>query len=274
MVINEKTKIAHILKEHPDALQIIVALSPDFKKLLNPILRKLVAGRATIAMASKMGGVKPQDFFNALKPMGFEVDENYKSTEKIVVETSLPEFLGSRKKEQIIEFDVRKMIADGGDPLRPIQEKVRKLKVGEVLLIVADFQPVPLIRLLGNQGFESHVRTLAADKIETYFYKSKQKEGDVNELKVDDVENSDDWEEIMSAYQDALVEIDVRQLEMPGPMVAILEALEELPEEKALYVNHKKVPMFLLSELKDRNFDYRINELENGEVKLIIFKAK
>src|SRR5690554_4955099 len=136
MVINEKTKIAHIIKEHPDALQIIVALSPDFKKLLNPILRKLVAGRASISMASKMGDVKPEDFFIALKPLGFEVDENYKSTEKIVVETSLPEFLGSRKKEQIIEFDVRQMIADGGDPLRPIQEKVRKLKVGEVLLIV------------------------------------------------------------------------------------------------------------------------------------------
>lgn len=55
MVINERTKIGTILKHHPDALETIVALSPDFKKLRNPILRKLAAGRATIAMASKWG---------------------------------------------------------------------------------------------------------------------------------------------------------------------------------------------------------------------------
>ena len=55
-----KQKIAALLKQHPDALETIVTLSPDFKKL-KPILRKLMAGRTSIAMASKIGGCR-RDF--------------------------------------------------------------------------------------------------------------------------------------------------------------------------------------------------------------------
>jgi hypothetical protein len=54
MLINSQTKIAALLKHNPDALEAIVPLSPDFKKLRNPVLRKLMAGRTSIAMASKM----------------------------------------------------------------------------------------------------------------------------------------------------------------------------------------------------------------------------
>jgi hypothetical protein len=59
---------------------------------------------------------------------------------------------------------------------------------------------------------------------------------------------------------------------MPMPMMTILEALETLPNQKALYVHHKRIPVFLLTELKDRNFDYRIKEVQDGEVYLLIFK--
>ncbi|MBW7893267.1 MAG: DUF2249 domain-containing protein, partial [Chitinophagaceae bacterium] len=67
-------------------------------------------------------------------------------------------------------------------------------------------------------------------------------------------------------------EVDVRHLEMPMPMMTILEALETLPENKALYVHHKRIPVFLLTELKDRQFEYRIKEVQEGEVYLLIFK--
>jgi uncharacterized protein (DUF2249 family) len=68
------------------------------------------------------------------------------------------------------------------------------------------------------------------------------------------------------------VQIDVRNLEMPMPMMTILENLETLPECKALFVYHKRIPVFLLTELKDRDFDYRIKEIQDGEVYLLIFK--
>ena len=68
------------------------------------------------------------------------------------------------------------------------------------------------------------------------------------------------------------LELDVRQLQMPLPMQKILEALDELPVGRALFVYHKRVPVFLLPELVDRKLDYRIKEIREGEVHLIIFK--
>jgi len=273
MLINEQTKIAALLKHHPDALETIVTLSPDFKKLRNPILRKLMAGRTSISMASKIGGCKPEDFFKALQPLGFEADtKGIISLEKELERKPLPDYLKNIKPQQIISFDVRTILAEGNDPLRNIQEKVKALKTGEVLKIINTFEPVPLIKLLEKQGFKTHVDKLDTDIYETYFFKTDRANTDT-ELP-ENIPASGDWDLLLKQYENKLQEIDVRHLEMPMPMMTILEALETLPEDNTLYVHHKRIPVFLLTELKDRNFDFRIKEVQDGEVYLLIFKNK
>jgi len=59
---------------------------------------------------------------------------------------------------------------------------------------------------------------------------------------------------------------------MPMPMMAILEALEALATDAVLFVRHKRIPVYLLTELKDRNFEYRIKTVSDSEVHLLIFK--
>src|SRR5690554_6941064 len=93
MEINEKTKIAALLKHHPDALETIVKLSPDFKKLRNPVLRALMAGRTTIAMASKIGGCRPEDFFKALAPIGFKTAQSGIPVEQVPENKPRPAYL-------------------------------------------------------------------------------------------------------------------------------------------------------------------------------------
>ncbi|MCO5290395.1 MAG: DUF2249 domain-containing protein [Chitinophagaceae bacterium] len=275
MVINERTKIGTILKHHPDALETIVALSPDFKKLRNPILRKLAAGRATIAMASKMGGCKPEDFFRALAPLGFEVDDRPLAAEETPENKPIPDYLKSLKLEQVVNFDVREILAAGSDPLKQIQQKVKALQPDEVLLIVNSFEPVPLIKLLERQGFETYVKHIDKDTVETWFYKTGQNKDTGSSTQLEAEEGtSGDWDQVLNHYEGKLQEIDVRHLEMPMPMMTILEALESMPEDKALYVHHKRIPVFLLTELKERNFDYRIKEVQDNEVYLLIFKNK
>ena len=56
-------------------------------------------------------------------------------------------------------------------------------------------------------------------------------------------------------------------------MITILEALDLLTDGEALYVYHKRIPVFLLPELKERDFDYRIREISESEVHLLIFKS-
>ncbi|MCO5232923.1 MAG: DUF2249 domain-containing protein [Chitinophagales bacterium] len=270
MLINEQTKIAALIKHHPDALETIVTLSPDFKKLRNPLLRKLMAGRTSIAMASKIGGCRPEDFFQALAPLGFEADTKKSDIEEPAPPNlPMPDYIKSLNPDQIIHFDVRNMLAEGVDPLRAIQEKIKALKQGEALLIVNNFEPVPLIKLLEKQGFSAHVNYVKNDVIETYFYKENQQS---NAELIEESGTSGDWEIILEKYKNQLIEIDVRHLEMPMPMMTILEALETISEDKALYVHHKRIPVFLLTELKDRGFQYRIKEIQEGEVYLLIFK--
>ncbi|HNE51319.1 MAG TPA: DUF2249 domain-containing protein [Chitinophagales bacterium] len=275
MLINEQTKIAALLKQHPDALETIVTLSPDFKKLRNPILRKLMAGRTSIAMASKIGGCKPEDFFKALAPLGFEIDKTSPTANQQLPENKpMPDYLKTMKPEQILNFDVRSMLAEGNDPLKQIQQKIKALRENEVLLITNNFEPVPLIKLLEKQGFESYVKFIDEDTIETYFYRTGNKNVSTEETKTEEsITTSGDWEQILHQFENNLVEIDVRHLEMPMPMMTILENLETLPPGKALYVHHKRIPVFLLTELKERHFDYRIKEVQEGEVFLLIFNT-
>jgi len=269
MLINSQTKIAALLKHHPDALEAIVTLSPDFKKLRNPILRKLMAGRTSISMASKIGGCKPEDFFRILKPYGFEADISVQDESESVSKAPLPAFLQEVKASDIVSLDVREMLAGGTDPLKLIQKTVKELQAGQVLKIINTFEPTPLIKLLENQGFKAHVDALDKELIETYFFRIHNNKSVEAEAPADQY---NDWDAIIKKYENNLQEIDVRQLEMPMPMMTILEALEKLPDNSALYVHHKRIPVFLLTELKERDFDYRIKEINDGEVYLLIFK--
>ncbi len=265
--INEHTKIGTIIKQHPDALEAIISISPKFEKLRNPILRKLMAGRADIGMASKMSGFGAEIFYQKLKTLGFKIDEQPGTIAK--EKRAIPAFIKSMNKEETIELDVRPLITSGKDPLNLITTTVKMLKAGQVLKIINSFEPIPLMRLLEKQGFEVYADVINDDLVETFFYK---KEG-VTTLSLSTVNNtSASWDDILKRFEGNLQTIDVRQLEMPAPMITILESLDKLPEGQALFVQHKRIPVFLLPELAERKFDYRVNEISVGDVQLLIFK--
>ncbi|MDX5436888.1 MAG: DUF1858 domain-containing protein, partial [Pontibacter sp.] len=56
MEIAANTKISAILKANPDAIEAIAAINRHFEKLRNPLLRKILASRVTIADAARIGG--------------------------------------------------------------------------------------------------------------------------------------------------------------------------------------------------------------------------
>jgi uncharacterized protein (DUF2249 family) len=267
MMINVHTKIGSIIKERADALDAIISISPKFEKLRNPLLRKVMAARTSIATASKIGGCQVTDFFNKLKPLGFEIDNSLLQENKN--KKGAPAFMLSIKKEQLTELDVRPLIAAGKDPLSLIMQKIKWLKPGQTLKIINSFYPEPLILLLQKQGFDSFADVIDDDMVETYFYK-KRSASLADEKPVDDARQG--WDEVMQKYKDKLQAIDVRRLEMPLPMMTILDALDTLPDSTALFVYHKRIPVFLFPELAERKFNYRIKEIREGEVNLLIYR--
>jgi uncharacterized protein (DUF2249 family) len=264
--INAQTKISAVLKQHPDALEAIVSLSPQFEKLRNPLLRKLMAGRATIAIASKIGSCTVDDFFQKLKPLGFEIE-----TGNIITDNGskdLPGFMKNLSESNITELDVRPILSAGTDPLQHILEKIKALPSGHVLKIINTFEPTPLNRLLEKKGFEYAVITKKDALIETYFFKKADTADPIIQVE----KTQDDWERITNRFASKMQTVDVREMEMPLPMITILEALEKLPKDMALWIFHKRVPVFLLPELAERNYAYSIKEISHKEVHLIIFR--
>ncbi len=270
MIVNGNTKIAALLKHNPAALEAIISVSAKFEKLRNPILRKLMAGRTSIAMACKIGGCSESDFLKKLEPLGFEILVDNGNDDKKEVKV-IPDFMKKIKPEEVIELDVRPVIDSGKDPLSLILQQIKTIQAGQVLKIINSFEPTPLMSLLIKQGFESFADRIDDDLVETYFYKGATESlGAVSE---ETATSNSDWDGIIKKYDGRIQNVDVRHLEMPQPMLTILSELDTLPISYALLVHHKRIPVFLLPELKERGFDYRINELNDNEVYLLIFKS-
>ena len=272
MIINAHTTIGQVLKHNPESLNAIISLSTRFRKLRNPVLRKLMAARTSIATAAKIGGCSIDDFFTSLKPLGFEPEQ---VEIDLSGEKKLPSFLQNLDTTAIEDLDVRPIIESGKDPLQMILKATNHLQEGKVLRIINTFEPVPLMKLLENKGFSSFAEVIDDDLVETYFYKNTATESTVTggTTAQDSAIPDKGWDEIEEDFKGRLIYINVQQLEMPQPMIRILESLDTLPNDHALYVYHKRVPVFLLPELKKRSLDFRVKEINENEVHLLIYSG-
>jgi len=68
--------------------------------------------------------------------------------------------------------------------------------------------------------------------------------------------------------------LDVRGLEPPQPMVAVLERLESLAPGETLIVIHDRRPVFLYPQLDERGFTHRTDEAEPGVIRITIERAR
>jgi len=277
--INANTRIAEVLKGHPAALDTIIGISPLFARLRNPFQRRLMAGRTSIATASRMAGCTVNEFFTRLERLGFVIEEGKtekgKKSGQPEKSSAIRPFLQNLGPDQVTELDVRPIIGNGKDPLSIILAKIKTLQTGMVLKIVNTFEPVPLIILLENKGFQSWSKTIEKDLVHTYFIApdgSIPPDSFVPDRQVAPPSTADDWEEVMEKFVGKLTTIDVRSLEMPMPMLTIVGALDNMGAGDALFVHHKRIPVFLLPELAERGFEYRIRDIDEGNVKLLIFQ--
>ena len=272
MELSATTRISTILRAHPAAIDAIVSINRHFEKLRNPVLRKVLASRVTIADAARIGKCRVEDFYEKLQPLGFSVagkeSENKKAIpmESDVLER--PAFMERVSAENTVMLDVRETIAKGADPFLQIMDTVNKLETEQMLCIVNTFEPIPLIAILRPKGFDYYTETPGPNLVKTYF--GKQSETKSFEVSTPDTES--DFEEVLVRYSGKLKQLDVRQMEMPQPMVSILSALETLSADEALYVLHRKVPQFLLPQLAERGFRVSIKEVGANEVYLLIYK--
>ncbi len=267
MIIDANTKIGAIIKNHPEAMEAIISIHFKLEKLRNPILRKVIASRTSILNASRMVGCSVEDFFAKLQPLGFEI--NRQKIDEADPVKSIPEFMKNLEFLKVIELDVRPIFDEGKDPLTVILQKIKEVNQGEILKLINRFEPTPLMALLENKGFESYTKSINDNLTFTYFFKTVHADFKIEAKQKSTLNN---WDEILHSFDGKIKKVDVRDLEMPQPMFTILEALDVLPNDYLLFVNHKKIPVFLLPELEEKKFNYRIKEVNSNTVEMLIFK--
>ena len=276
MNFSASTKISNIISHNKESIEAIASIAPPLKRLKNPILRKVMASRVSVAEAAKMGGCELEDFIRVLEPLGYKFEQvgtRNPSPSKTLEQK--PDWLINSDEDNIIYFDVRPIIGHGTDPLKEIMSKFKEVPDGKILCIINTFVPTPLIHLLEKDKAEaSFVETISDKEFRTYFLK-RQKEVSPVQASGEKVVMHDktSFERICSLFESGKTKnIDVRNLEMPLPMQTILSELEILPAGHALYVDHKRVPVFLLEELADKDFAVHIYNIEEGSVKMLLFK--
>lgn len=267
MVITPKTLITELLKIEKDAvIKKLIQLNPNFSKLKNPIFRNTLARVVSIESACNMAGCEVSAFLDAMQEIGFIVQYENEENDHIP-----PQSVSStRTFDQ--ELDVRPILAQKQDPIKIILQSIDTLIDGDTLKLIAPFEPIPLIHMLNGRGY-AHEVAQEEGSIVTYFWK------DPNAALSQKIPASTpaepletDFEALLAKYTGRLRTIDVRNLEMPQPMIMILENLQEMQEDEVLFVYHKKLPVYLLPHLQERGYEHCTQPTQDGKMNLIIYK--
>ncbi|MDP3352662.1 MAG: hypothetical protein Q8S44_02860 [Flavobacteriaceae bacterium] len=78
---------------------------------------------------------------------------------------------------------------------------------------------------------------------------------------------------ILDSLNFSFKEIDVREMEMPLPMITIVNELESISEINALLVNHHRIPQILLNDLEDRNLKIFITQIQENYFQLLFLNS-
>ncbi len=274
--IDSGTKISTLIAMNPDTIEVIASINKNFRKLRNPILRKTLAKRVNIKDAARIGNVDVDVLLNKLKEIGFDIAsgeaEKENSREGLASAGNTGQKQEREQKHEnmkVIELDVRPELEKGIDPFQSIMKKIKTLKEGEVLQVINTFEPLPLINVLKKKGYRSWTER-EQGVVLTYFQKTEDSEIDNLET-AQNLDNSD-FEKKLAGFAGKLVDVDVRGLEMPEPMMTILQKLEELEDGQALFVHHERIPQYLKPELDNRHYKMLVYTEDDDNVKLLIYK--
>ncbi len=155
--IQSTTRLGILLKTFPALEETIIKMSPVYKNLKNPILRRTVAKIATLEKVAEIGGIPVTEFVNRLRTeVGqdtLESDANQENAPAILKEDP-----GWIKGEPAEILDGVEMLNRGEHPLGKIQQIMQGLEKGKFILLVTNFKPVPLIETMAQQKYPVHYR--------------------------------------------------------------------------------------------------------------------
>lgn len=164
--------------------------------------------------------------------------------------------------EDCDKLDVRAAIASGGEPLPDILKKADALTNERILLIIAPFDPLPLRRLMAGRGFECHLVKISNNEWHVYF-----KQGENPALP-----ELPDLPSFPMEWRENILEMDLRGLMPPNPMIAILKIIASGEGGNMFRVLLNREPIYLYPELAERKWKSELIEQSEDLYKVEIIR--
>ena len=168
-----------------------------------------------------------------------------------------PTWFADLSQDDCVRLDVRSVLAAGDDPLEQILRQVGQLSAGDVLLVEAPFDPVPLRRMLAGKGYDSHKVSLSPEHWQVYF---KQQAVVI----LPDLPDLSDLPAFPYYWHEGQLEMDLRRLEPPNPMIAILKVIEAGAVADSFMARLIRDPIYLYPELAERGWVAEVLEANDA----------
>ena len=166
--VTPDSKVGELLERWPGLEDVLVDISPHFKALHNPVLRRTVAKVATLRQVSKVSGVSLGVLIERLRE-GAGLPPIAVAAE---AEGPPPERPGWAAAGAVSRaLDARADIEAGEHPMPAVMGELARLGAGQVLELVTPFVPAPLLDLAREKGFESFSVTEGPGLVKTWFRK-------------------------------------------------------------------------------------------------------
>jgi len=310
--VTAEQKVAQVLREHPELLDVFTAQSQALHRLRNPLMRKTFSRLVTVAQAAGVAGMPPEELLRALNsalgvsaadidaalaaaPVTPEMEtvaqngasESGAQFERTGMDTK-PDWLS--QAPVVVELDARDMQRRGEDPFFTIMDAARGVEVGESLTLRNTFKPAPLLGVLGKKGFAYWAEQLGPEDWLITFHRERVV---ADEVDADDAHphgatrpvppassESVAAEALLAAEEppgedqvDAVVTITPDDLTPPVPMQKVLEGLAPVAQGGLLLVHHLRTPPHLTAKLEEYGHAYRIWDLGPDQKEILIHKV-
>jgi hypothetical protein len=138
MELNAKTKIDSLLKQYPFLLDFLITLSPHFKNLKNPLIRKTMGKVATLKQAADIGGLDIEGLISALSA---EIDKQ--TVTDAGSDKSAPAAIDKTPTDSVEKQEKLKgIIRDlhDGEDMKVLKERFRELSQGVEATEIANME--------------------------------------------------------------------------------------------------------------------------------------
>ena len=152
MEINAKTKLHNLLSTYPQLEEKIIQAAPAFKNLKNPVLRRTVGQLATVEKVVQIGGLDLTTFINLLRREVGQPelipDPSSDNGKDKSAPGAKPDWTNGK-----IQFTVdgKELLAKGEVPVNHVNALLPQLEENKLILLVTDFEPIPMIEALKKQ---------------------------------------------------------------------------------------------------------------------------